>query len=458
MKTANPATKSIKKKILLISYHFPPSAAIGGLRTSNFAKYLPSFGWIPHVLTLEDHYLNAPDWERLKDLGAIKIIKAGQLPTLRDAYLLTKKSCNRILKRNPIPQKKLEMPDSSWITRSNTETLSEKLKRYLISLFLTFPDLESGWILPAIFQAVREIRNEKINCFLTTLPPISVHLVGTLVKMMTGVKWVADFRDPWMTGRIKFPSCALSNKIESWLEREVIRKADLVIFNVQQMRDAYKSKYATETASKFIHIPNSIDHRTFSQVRPLKKYEKFTLSYVGSFYWDRSPEPIFDALSQLIREGRVDPEEVRVKLVGTCQYVKGEPIAKMIRAYDLDPVVQVLEAVPYLNALEIIRQSHLALLFAPNQPLQIPGKVYDYIGAGAKILAIAEKSATADLIHSTNCGKTFHPLDIENIKEFIFETMANRPSIDPDYSMVISQFDARRITESLANHLNRIVV
>jgi hypothetical protein len=458
MKPTNSATQSIKKKILLISYHFPPSTAVGGLRASNFAKYLPSFDWIPHVLTLEDHYLSAPDWERLKDLEAIRIIKAGQLPTLRDAYLLAKKNYNRILKRNSKPQKKLEMPNSSWITRSNRETLSGKMKRYLSSLFLNFPDLENGWIIPAVFQAVREIRNEKINCFLTSLPPYSVHLVGILVKMMTGVKWVADFRDPWMTGRIKFLGCALSNRIESWLEREVIRKADLVIFNVQQLRDVYKNKYANEPASKFIYIPNSIDHGTFSQVKSFRKYEKFTLSYIGNLYWDRSPEPIFEALSQLIREGKADPEEVRIKLVGGCKYVKGDLITEIIHAYDLDQVVEVSEAVPYYNALEIIRQSHLALLFAPNQPLQIPGKVYDYIGVGVKILAIAEKSASADLIQSTNSGKAFHPSDVENIKEFIFETMTNRPSIDPDYSMVIPQFDAKRITESLSNHLNAIVV
>jgi glycosyltransferase involved in cell wall biosynthesis len=238
----------------------------------------------------------------------------------------------------------------------------------------------------------------------------------------------------------------------------VVQQADLLVFNVQRLRDAYKDKYGTEPVDKFVHIPNGIDQETFSKKRGLKKYDKFTLCYTGSLIKSRSPEPVFDALSQLIREGKVDPGEVRVKLVGACQYVMGDPIAEMIREYDLDPVVQVSEAVPYLDALEIIRQSHLALLFAPNQPGQIPGKVYDYIGAGAKVLAIAEKSATTDLIQSANCGKAFHPSDIQNIKEYILETMRNGSSIAPDYSVVLSQFDAKRITESLSSNLNRIII
>ena len=94
------------------------------------------------------------------------------------------------------------------------------------------------------------------------------------------------------------------HQIESWLERKVVQKANLVLFNVQQLRDAYKNKYTTEPANKFVYIPNGIDQRIFSKIESLKKYEKFTLSYTGSLFVDRSPEPIFMALNKLILEGK----------------------------------------------------------------------------------------------------------------------------------------------------------
>jgi len=460
MKTADPA-KSTKKKILVISYHFPPSRAIGGLRAFNFVKYLPSFGWIPRVLTIEDRYLDEADWERVKEVETVRIIKAGKLPTLRDAYLCIKKTGYRILKKDFGAQEKSGIPGhSSNGGPSDTETLSQRLKRYIISLFLTLPDTDTGWIIPAVLRAVREIKKEKIDCILTSCPPYSVHLIGILVKMLTGVTWVADFRDPWMTTGTKkiFPTSALSNKIESWLEGKVIQRADLLLFNTNPLRDAYKEKYPSETANKFVHIPNGIDQTIFSQLASLKKNETFTLSYTGSLYIDRSPEPVFKAMSQLLLDGKVSPGEVVIKLVGSCRFVGSYPVSRMARDYGLDSIVEISDPVPYRKALEIIRQSHLALIFAPNQPFQIPGKVYDYIGTGARILAIAEKSATSDLLHSTNCGKAFHPSDIEGIKDFIFQTMTSEPSSEEDYSMDVSRFDARRITESLSNNLDGIVV
>lgn len=448
------------KRILLITYHFPPSREIGGLRSANFAKNLPSFGWVPIVLTIEDRYLEVADWGRAKDVEMIKVIKAGKLPTLRDAYLFIKKSGHRILKKGHVAQQKAGEPDhSSKDMNSHAETPSQRLKRYIISLFLTLPDTEKGWVIPAVSRAIQEIKREKIDCILTSCPPYSVHLVGMLVKMMTGVKWVADFRDPWMTAGVKvFPTCALSNKIESWLERKVVQKADLVLFNTDRLKNAYRDKYMSESADKFVHIPNGIDQTVFSRLTPLRKYEKFTLSYTGSLYVDRSPEPVLKALNQLLTKGKVGSGDIKMKLVGTCHHVGDYPVSRMARDYGLGSAVELLDPVPYREALEIIRQSHLAMIFAPNQPFQIPGKVYECIGAGTKILAIAEEGATADLIHATRCGRAFHPSDIEGIRDFIFQTMTSETSIAEDHSEAASQFDAKRTTESLSDNLNRTVI
>ncbi len=460
MTMTNNTQKIRKKKILLISYHFPPSTAVGGLRAANFAKYLPSCGWTPHVLTIEDRFVKAIDREKIKDIEAIKIIKAPQLPTLIDAYLLIKKRCNRILKKDFAAQAKQGMPDySSSGGPSGSERLSRRLKRYIISM-ISQPDGERGWILPATLQAVREIKREKIDCILTSCPPYSVHIIGLLAKMITGVKWVVDFRDPWMTTGIKIvpPTCALTNAIESRLEKKVIQKADMVVFNADRLKEAYREKYTTESVSKFAWIPNGIDRSIFPMIGPPNKYGKFTLSYTGTLYMDRTPEPIFQAVYQLLSEGKVGLDAINVKLVGNCNRVGGHPITRMIQTYGLEGVVEVLDPVPYTKALEIIRRSHVALLFAPNQPYQIPGKVYDYLGVGTKILAIAEPGATSDLINSTKCGKAFLPSNTAGIKEFIWQVMNYGKSAEDNYySAVLHQFDAKRLSESLSDNLNKII-
>jgi hypothetical protein len=189
---------------------------------------------------------------------------------------------------------------------------------------------------------------------------------------------------------------------------------------------------------------------------PVTKYECFTLSYTGSLYVGRSPEPVFRAVSQLIQEGKATPEAVRIKLVEHCRTVDGMPTDSLIRKYGLQSSVEVHDPLPYTKATEIVRRSQLALLFAPHLPYSIPAKVYDYLGAGVRILAIAEDGGTADLIRDTGSGRAFPSEDVKGIKDFIYHEMTDQTSTTRSRTAGLARFDARRITEELASHLNRI--
>jgi glycosyltransferase involved in cell wall biosynthesis len=407
---------------------------------------------------VEDRYFDAVDRKSLAEVGTCRIIRTRQLPKLIEGYRKIKETYFQIRRKaSKTHQNLITMNPSQAVDRTAPEEFFQKLKRWFISLFLTLPDTEKSWILPATFRAVREIEKKKVKCILTTCPPYSALLIGLLVKMITGVKWVADFRDPWMTGGTKLIfTCALSNRIESFLEQKVIQKADLITFNSHRLRDAYKSKYSGERESKFAYIPNGINPEDFTGLKPLKKYQKFTLSYTGVLYGDRSPEPIFKALGQLAHEGKASLSEINVKLVGSCQYVNGNSISSMIHAYGLESVVEVLDQIPRVKALEIIRQSHLALLFAPKQPFQIPSKVYDYMGTGTSILAITEDGATSDLLRSTHRGGVFDPTDIEGIKEFILHAMNHEVPHNGDCPPPIPGLDSRNISESLSHLLTKV--
>jgi hypothetical protein len=448
------------KKILLISYHFPPSTAVGGLRIAHFAKYLPLYGWKTYVLTIKDKYLKTLDTGRLGESPVEKIYKAGHLPTVRQGYLGLKNLYYRVFRKKQMTREEIEGTYSAANNPSpGRENLGPKFKRFVISL-LTLPDGERNWVMPAVFRAVREIKRENIDCIMTSSPPYSVQLVGLLVKMITGVRWIADFRDPWISSGPKrlYATSALSTKIEIWLEKQVIQNADLVLTTTGRLRGNFMESYASLPESKFLHITNGFDGEIASQLEHLKKYADFTFTYTGSLYIGRSPEPVFKAIHELAGEGKVNLDTIKVKLVGSCQYIDGRPIFDVIHAYGLDSAVEVIDTVPYFKALEIIKQSHVALLLAPGQPFQIPAKVFDYMGLGTKILALTEEGATWDLITSTGTGSAFYPADIEGIKEFIYQSMSDGTSTEQANSLTLQQqFDRRLIAQNLAGHLDRVV-
>ena len=436
------------RNILFIAYHFPPSAAVGGQRIANFATTLRSLAWQPHVLTIADKDIERLDPARLQGLDGIPIHKARVLPT---AVALAGRIWMRVRPRRTAaaggnPSERPQQIGHGQNGRPGG------FRRLVLSL-LVLPDWERGWCLPAILSACRAIRRQRIEWFVTSCPPYSVHLIGLAVKLLTRKRWVADFRDPWMTTGSKrlYPTSPMSMTIERWLERQVIANADLVVFNVDRLRDAYRQRYSDIDREKFVFIPNGITPR--AGLGPAQKYDVFTIAYTGSLYVGRSPEPVFAAVARLIADGRIQPDAIRVKLVGACDVINGAPTQSVIRRYGLDAVVDVQPPVPYEEAFDIIRHSHLALLLAPNLPYQIPAKVYDYLGAGTRILAIAEEGGTADLLAETAAGSAFRPEDENGIAEFIYAELAAKGSAP---APSIGRYDVHRTTREFVGHLTRV--
>jgi hypothetical protein len=304
------------KKVLLISYHYPPSVEVGGLRCANFSRHLPRFGWMPYILTLKDEYLDTADPEKLKCVGSVKIFKAGRMPTVSQAYVGIKRIAHWLFRKS-----------SESVTRSNggtgpgqsssrvAETWSQKLRRYILS-FLSLPDEQRNWVLPAVIQGVRIIKREKIDCIFTSSPPYSVNLVGWLLKAITGVRWIADFRDPWMTGGSKklYVTCAVSLGIERWLERRVVEKADLLVANTEMLSEAFRKAYGSQLSDRCVCITNGFDGELFSSFGPVEKEKVFTITYTGTLYFGRTPEPVFQAVHELIHEERIDAQSIRIRL------------------------------------------------------------------------------------------------------------------------------------------------
>src|ERR1700690_1537129 len=246
MKMHDKTQESDNKKILFISYHFPPSTAVGGMRTANFVKYLPLYGWNPYVLTIKDVSIKEEDTSGLNGMKAERIFRTGKFPRVfSQAYIKLKEAYGGHSSEKSTSTRQTVASDSQISNApSHSETLSRKLRRWILS-FITLPNGERNWIFPAVLRAVQEIKRNNISVIFTSGPPHSVHLVGLLVKAITGVKWVADYRDPWVLvgSKIFFSTCALSVNIERRLERQVITKADLILSTTERLCSTFKELF-----------------------------------------------------------------------------------------------------------------------------------------------------------------------------------------------------------------------
>ena len=449
------------KQVLLVAYYFPPDNAVGGLRIAKFARYLPSFGWEPTVLTVKDRYREQVDRARLKDLNDVKVVKTMQLPRFTEFLLSIKRAVPTFLgKGKTIKKTTFESMYGDDFGSIQSETLSQRLKRYYFSLSSS-PDSEHCWILPAALNAVRELRRGGIACVMTSSPPHSSHMIGLIAKKVTHVKWVADFRDPWIDmlhRRSPLMRSALSDWLEKWLETLVIHNADNIVTTTEEFREAIIARFPCEPSDKFLYIPNSIDSEKFSAVVFPERYDKFTLSYAGTIYLKRTPEPIFEAIQLLVSSGKIQPSEIRFKLFGNCDLIDGRPINSVIKAYGLESIVEVSKPIPFTDAINIMQRSHLLVLLAPSvQDINIPAKVYDYFGSGTKIMAITGSGSTLNLIEKTNSGICFEASDVNGIAELIYSFLKRRDRNDiRNDPTAYANFDARLLTEKLARQFSQL--
>lgn len=450
-------SKSVSmKKILLIAYHFPPSTEVGGVRLANFSAQLPRLGWSVRVLTIKDKYLAQIDHERLKHLGELEIDKAGRLPTLSDAYLWLKRVVRPALSRQVI--RECAPSAHANLKESVGESMGAKLRRYALS-FLSLPDSQRNWVWPAVLKAVSIIKRNRIDVILTSCPPYSAHLVGLVAKCLTNVQWVADFRDPWMATPAKslYATCAASLAVEKRLERKIVQSADLVVSNTDKLTSYFMATYREARLGKAVTITNGYDGEVAARFKDHVKESLFTITYAGTLYFGRTPEPIFQAVQDLIKVGLIPRHSIRIKLVGQCGIIEGVPTEKVADRYGLREILELRGPVSQLDALRLIKQSHIALLLAPNQPFQIPAKLFEYMGMQTVVLAIAEAGATQDLVERTRVGRVFRPSDVAGVRDFILKSYgAFAKQGDVPFAGEVKSFESNRITRALAEHLDRI--
>jgi len=452
------------KKVLMISYFFPPVGGIGtagSQRTLKFAKYIQSHDWTPVILTVrESHYESYFELDASllgKVPSGINIVRTPVIRWL--TKLLELKNRGRA-----------SIPTSGHIENATNGNHSngaapasrnryQKLKNAFTDLF-EIPDGEIGWLIPGVISGLRAIRREGVDVIYTSGKPWTAHLIGVVLRGLTGKPLVTDFRDPWLTNPFRDQSMKFRNRVEGYLEQKVVSEADLVITNTVLLRDEFIARFPREAESKFVALLNGYDPDDFPRSAAGAEVGdgKFVLVHSGFLYGKRDPRNFLEALTLLLRTQRIPREKIEVHFVGSVELPYNLP--EFLRANGLEGVVHLVPHVPFQRSLEYLSRATALLLLQPGTETQIPSKLFEYIAMGRPILTISPlHGATSKLVMEESLGIA---TDAENVNEIALalERLYHDWKGGSRFiggSTAREKFNVRKAAENLSRNFDRLL-
>jgi glycosyltransferase involved in cell wall biosynthesis len=341
------------RRSLLIALHYPPANSPAALRSVKFVKYLTEFGWNTNVVTVRADVYGATDTALLR-----------------------------------------EIPSNSRTYRAfgfDTKAVFSVRGRY--PGFLAFPDRWVSWLPSAVLHAVRAIRHERSHVVISTGPPATAHCIGLLAKRMTGIPWVADFRDPWVNQH--------SSPMQRRLERRIAMGADRLVVTTDGLARELRARYGAAVDGKIHVVHNGYDEEDFERLPPDEASARFTIAHLGHIYaQQRDPEPFLEAIRRSLERGNL-PADASVLFIGPGELALQSRFSSLVPALRLEGTVQILDSVPHHEALATMVRSSVLLLLQGSEELRvcIPSKAFEYLRSGRIVLVLAPpESETAQLM------------------------------------------------------------
>lgn len=422
------------KKVLIITYYWPPAGGPGVQRWLKFVKYLRDFNIEPVLYIPENPNYPITDTGFVSEIpDGISIYKQPIFEPYKLASFLSSKKTKRI---------------SSGIIQSKNQSTLEKVMLWIRgNIFI--PDARKFWVKPSVSFLSELIIKEKIETIITTGPPHSVHLIGLKLKEKLDINWISDFRDPWTSigYHKKLKLTKASQKKHKHLEKSVLTSADKIIVTSAST----KAEFQEITIKPIVVITNGFDNDLKSKV---VLDTNFTIAHIGSLLTGRNPENLWKVLAELIESNVKFQNSFKLKLVG----VTSADVLNTIYSYGLENYVELQGYVSHNEALEIQNKSQVLLLTEINSKETtgiIPGKLFEYLAAKRPILAIGPKNwDVGDIINETKSGKLFDYSEDSSLKEIIlewFQAFQNKKL--ESHSVNIAKYSRRELTKKLAEIL-----
>ncbi len=422
------------KKILIITYYWPPAGGSGVQRWLKFTKYLPKYNWQPIIYTPENPYFEVQDEALLNDIPAeAEIWKT----PIWEPYAL----------KDKLFGKGSESQSAGVIT--NKKSLKNKVLNWVRgNVFI--PDPKIYWVIPSIKILLKKIKKEGIEHIITTGPPHSMHLIGLgLKKAIPNLKWIADFRDPWSELDLldEFHLSSSSSKKHKDLEKEVLQTADVAL----TVSETWVEDLKRLGGGRVELITNGYDSADF--VLKPKTNDKFIIGHYGLLNHLRNPKNLWKALADLCDENSEFNARLEIHLSGN---IDDEVLAEIETYLQLKKKVKFLGYLSHAQVLEQYNEADLLLLLLFNSKSGVgnyPGKIFEYFAAQKPILAFGpEGSDTQCLISDSQTGSYFS-YEEQNIENEILNLFNGRSKL---VSSDISRFSRENLAVELSDLLNKL--
>nr|WP_315166102.1 glycosyltransferase family 4 protein [uncultured Flavobacterium sp.] len=391
-----------QKKLLIITYYWPPAGGPGVQRWLKFVKYLPDFGIQPIVYIPENPTYPIVDEALVNEVSDKAIIVKHKIFEPYQLASFFSKNKTKKISSGIIPNKKKQsFLDKTflWI-RGN----------------LFIPDARIFWVKPSVEFLEKYIKENDIDTIVTSGPPHSLHLIGLELKEKLNVKWFADFRDPWTTigyhKALRLSKYA-ANKHKA-LEHKVLNAADTIIVTSKTT----KTEFQAITSKPIAVITNGYDTE---EVAKQTLDTKFSLAHIGSFLSERNPLILWESLVELLHEISDFKDHLEIKLIGAVS----QEVLETISQYGLNGYVNNLGYVSHTEAIAHQRNSQVLLLIeidSADTKSIIPGKLFEYMVSDRPIVAIGPKDSDfAEIITNTNTGVFFDYSEKMKLKSVILD-------------------------------------
>ena len=424
-----------KKKVLIITYYWPPAGGPGVQRWLKFVKYLPEFNIEPIVYCPSNASYPITDASLADQVSPdLTVIKQHIKEPYKIAQLFSKKS--KTISKGIIAEKE-------------KQSLMERLMLFVRGNFF-IPDARKNWVKPSVKYLSTYIKDFNIDTIITSGPPHSLHLIGLELQQKLDVTWIADFRDPWTTiGYHKQLKLTSASKIKHKnLEKKVLNNANKIIVT----SPSTKVEFEQITTQPIQVITNGYDHE---KVTTFGLDKKFTLSHIGSLLSKRNPEVLWKVLRDLINEDSDFASNFQLNLVGAV----GKEVLQSIEINYLTNSLNNIGYVSHSEAIMFQKKSQLLLLIEIDSEITkaiIPGKLFEYMVANRPIIALGPIGAdVASIIKETNTGQFFNYQDYDALKLTIKQHFEAFKKGDLKTNPIgLQKYSRQQLTKNLAQFIN----
>lgn len=426
----------VKKKVLIITYYWPPSGGAGVQRWLKLSKYLPDFGIDPIILTVDENFASYPllDDTLLADVSPdLKVFKTKSFEVL-DWYKKIKKT--------------KKVPYGGFASSSQDIGFVEKTMRFVRGNFF-IPDARIGWNKYALKEALRLISAEGIETIITTGTPHSTHLIGLKIKQkFPKMHWFADFRDPWtdIFYNDLLMQTALAKKLNAQKEKAVLEQADSILTVGENLIEILLQKSSKISKEKFILLQNGFDPADFQQLPNKVETDSFKIVYLGTASIDYPFQSILEAIDLLTAAEKL---KIKLEIIGSFDFETDQLFEKYGKSFSITKKAYI----PHDEVPAQLNSADLLILMIPktkNDKSITTGKIFEYLAIKKLILGIGPIDGdAAKIIQQTDSGQFFTADDVESMKEFI---QANLKGSTATFTGV-EQFSRRNQAEALAERI-----